>query len=156
MPADDQVPAQDLELHWELPSGWTQTRSVAQASVTAEGPRALARRPRLTAALERMEPDSPLLGWWAGLDEVLPAALDNYLLIDTDAAAVAGHPGYRRLVHYSGVGGAPTLLEQWAAQQDGLRIVVMATLAPRSYDGLCDALSATVAGARIEPREAGG
>lgn len=154
MAADHELPPRH-ELHWELPSGWTQTRSAAQASVTAEGPRALARRPRLTGTLEHVE-ESALQGWWAELDEILPQALDQFLLLDAGPSEVAGRPGLRRLVHYSGVGGAPTVLEQWAAEAAGLRVVVMATIAPRSYDGLCDALGVAVAQARIVLPEADG
>lgn len=151
MAQDTEQPPPSLELQWELPRGWSQTRSSAQASVTAQGPVALARPPRVTAALETVH--DGLLPWWEGLEQVLPQALEDFQLLDSSDTLVAGLPGVRRLVHYSGRDGSPTLLEQWAAQDGELRIVVMATLSPRSYDGVTDALVAMVAGARVQPRE---
>ena len=152
MPQDTEKPPPELELHWELPRGWAQTRSRAQASVTAQGPVALARRPRLTGTLEQV--DDPLTGWWDGLTEVFPQALEDYRLLDAGEALVAGLGGVRRLLHYSRAG-QPTLMEQWAAQDAGLRIVVLATLPPRSYDALADVLVAVVAGARVAPTAQG-
>lgn len=146
-------PPPPLEVRWAPPRGWRQTRSTAQASVTAQGPVALARPPRITASLETVHDELP--AWWQGLETVLPQALEDFQLLDSGTAVVAGRPGVRRLVHYSGRDGAPTVLEQWATQEGGLRLVVMATLEPRSYDGVIDALVTMVAGARILPRQEG-
>lgn len=161
MTPDTEEPPPPLQVHWELPLGWMQTRSVAQASVTALGPVALARPPRITATLESVS--GGLLTWWDGLEKVLPQALDDFQLLDSGAAVVAGLAGVRRLVHYTGRQNTPTVLEQWAAQQrwptqeEGeLRVVVMATMEPRNYDGTIDALAAMVAQAHILPREEGG
>ena len=155
MAQDTEHPPPALELTWELPPGWSQTRSSAQAAVTAQAPDAAAapsRPPRVTATLETAR--GSLRAWWDGLESVLPQALEDYQLLDRGDARVAGLPGVRRLVHYSGRDGAPTLLEQWAAQDGELRIVVMATVPPRRYDHVTDTLVAMVAGARVRPREA--
>lgn len=151
MTQDTEEPPPPLEVHWDLPRGWRQTRSTAQASVTAQGPVALARPPRVTATLETVHEDLP--PWWQGLERVLPQALEDFQLLDSGEAVVAGRPGLRRLVHYSGRDATPTVLEQWASQEGELRIVVMATLGPRSYDGVIDAVATMVAGARVLPRQ---
>jgi hypothetical protein len=88
--------------------------------------------------------------WQNGTDEMLPTVLDDYLLIDLEELAVAGHPGGRRLAHYAGPDGAALVMEQWFALVDGTGWTLTATTDALRYSTMADEFAAVAASLNLE------
>lgn len=83
--------------------------------------------------------------WQVATDEVLPRALDDYLLVDLEKVEVDGHPGGRRLAHHVDASGRALTMEQWCTLAGDRGWTLTATCETWSYDDLAEAFAATAA-----------
>lgn len=80
--------------------------------------------------------------WQTATDEVLPAMLQDYLLLDLEKRSVAGSAGGRRLAHHVSPGGVALTMEQWFTVVDGVGFTLTATVDSWRYDQWADELAA--------------
>ncbi len=83
--------------------------------------------------------------WQAGTDELLPRALDDYLVVDLEKLEIDGRPGGRRLAHHAGPNGEALTMEQWFTLVDGIGHTLTATVETWRYDQLADVCAAAAA-----------
>ena len=80
--------------------------------------------------------------WQTATDEVLPAMLQDYLLLDLEKRPVAGLAGGRRLAHHVSPEGVALTMEQWFTVVDGVGFTLTATVDSWRYDQWADELAA--------------
>lgn len=83
--------------------------------------------------------------WQVATDEVLPRALDDYLVIDLEKVEVDGRPGGRRLAHHVDGDGRALTMEQWFVLEGDRGWTLTATCETWSYDDLAEAFAALAA-----------
>lgn len=79
--------------------------------------------------------------WQVASDGVLPAMLQDYLLLDLERLELDGRPGGRRLAHHVDQSARALTMEQWFVAEDDLGWTLTATVETWSYDAVADELA---------------
>lgn len=112
-------------------------------------------RSSIVLAVEDLPEGTDLRTWQIGVDQVLPAVLKHYLLLDLEAVTVDGAPAVRRLAHHVAEEGQAVTVEQWATVSAGRGFTLTATCSTLVFDDLADSFAQVAEGFRL-PRQGEG
>lgn len=122
-----------------LPDAWARNASAdGMALVALETGEDTPFRANLVVTVEDVMEGTDLRSWQMAVDEVMPSALDDYLLLDLELTEVGGIPALRRLAHYLSEAGQALTMEQWAIAAGGRGYTLTATAHTLAYDSQAD------------------
>jgi len=133
-----------------LPAGWERVDDPGPgvAVVAVEPETGLGFRANVVVTVDDLPAGLDLHSWQAATEEVLPRALQDYLLLDLEHTQSAGRPVVRRLAHHLVEGSGAVTMEQWASAADGRGFTITASVATLAYDSLADLFAEIAAGWR--------
>lgn len=130
----------------DLPAGWDAMREAPPTTLwAAVAPFDLDDPQRFRANVVLTCDDTTGISfrdWQVASDEVLPRALDDFLLIDLEKVEVDGRPGGRRLAHHVDGSGRALTMEQWCTLEAARGWTLTATCETWTYDDLASAFAA--------------
>jgi len=131
-----------------LPAAWEQVEDPRPgvAVVAVEPETGLGFRANVVVSVDDLPGDLDLHSWQAATEEMLPRALNDYLLLDLEHTEVGDRPVVRRLVHHLVEGSGAVTMEQWATMAERRGITITTSVATLAYDSLADLFAHIAAG----------
>jgi len=138
-----------------LPAGWEQVEDPRPgvAVVVVEPDTDVGFRANVVVTVDDLPADVDLHSWQAAAEQILPRALNDYLLLDLEHSEVTGRPVVRRLAHHLVEGSGAVTMEQWATTAERRGFTVTTSVATMAYDSLADVFTEIAAGFQPGPRD---